>query len=212
MGCPLALRLGPGEGAALTGPSGCGKSTYLRVAAGLHTCFDGRRRVGGGVRIGYMPQEPCLLPFRTVEQNITGMARAVGRKGGTAEAMLLCRRLGLEGMEGRYPAALSGGQYRRAMLARTLAAAPRLLLLDEPFTGLDGAARALAWNLLDAYLASTGAALLLTSHDAEGGGLTEGAFYPVCSPAGQAEDFRQTTVKVPERVGQAWISGNHGIV
>ena len=190
MGCPLALRLGPGERAALTGPSGCGKSTYLRVAAGLHTCFDGRRRVGGDVRIGYMPQECCLLPFRTVEQNITGMARAVGRKSRAAEAATLCRRLGLEGLEGRYPTALSGGQYRRAMLARTLAAAPRLLLLDEPFTGLDEAARALVRNLLDAYLARTGAALLLTSHDAEGAGLAEMKFYPVSSPTGQAEDFR----------------------
>ena len=212
MGCPLALRLGPGGRAVLAGPSGCGKSTYLRIAAGLHTCFEGRRRVGEGVRIGFMPQEPCLLPFRTVEQNITGMARAVGRKGGAAEATALCRRLGLEGLEGRYPAALSGGQYRRAMLARTLAAAPRLLLLDEPFTGLDGAARALAWNLLDAYLASTGAALLLTSHDAEGGGLTEGAFYPVSSPAGRAENFRQRTAQVPDRAGRAWIPGIHGIL
>ena len=164
VGRPVSLRLSAGDRIVLRGPSGCGKSTLLKIAAGLHPHYEGCRRLPQSPLIGYMPQDPCLLPWRTVEQNMTGLARAAGRRPPAGAAADICRRLWLQGLEGRYPAALSGGQYRRVMLARTLLAGPGLLLLDEPFTGLDRVSRELAWDLLEDYLDRVPAALLLATH------------------------------------------------
>ena len=165
--CPVRLSLGPGERATLCGPSGCGKSTLLKIAAGIHPHFEGRRTAARGLRVGYMPQDPCLLPFRTVEENLLGFARAAGRGTGRREAQRLCDALGIGALARRYPTALSGGQYRRAMLGRVLLAGPRLLILDEPFTGLDAAAREAVWEVLTAYLGKTSSALLLATHQRE---------------------------------------------
>ncbi|MCI8359946.1 MAG: ATP-binding cassette domain-containing protein [Clostridiales bacterium] len=164
VGRPVSLRLTAGDGVLLRGPSGCGKSTLLKIAAGLHSHYQGSRRPHEGLLVGYMPQEPCLLPWRTVGQNITGLARAAGRRPSPDAAARICRRLCLQGLEDRYPAALSGGQYRRVMLARTLLAGPTLLLLDEPFTGLDEGCQEQVWRLLEDYLAQVPAALLLATH------------------------------------------------
>ena len=76
VGRPVSLRLTAGDGIVLQGPSGCGKSTLLKIAAGLHPHYQGSRRPHEGLRVGYMPQEPCLPPWRTVGQNLTGLARA----------------------------------------------------------------------------------------------------------------------------------------
>lgn len=160
----LSIRLSAGEQLVLRGPSGCGKTTLLKIAAGLHRDFTGARQVRKNTRIGYMPQDSCLLPWLTVEKNIIGFARAAGLSLSPSRAADLCRRMGLEGLCGRYPSQLSGGQYRRVMLARTLSLSPGLLLLDEPFTGLDAAARSLVAGLLEEYLEQTNAVLLLVTH------------------------------------------------
>jgi ABC-type Fe3+/spermidine/putrescine transport system ATPase subunit/ABC-type sulfate transport system permease component len=130
---------------ALLGPSGAGKTLTLRLLAGLTASDGGHVRSGTLAldqlacerrRLGYVPQSSALVPRRTVWRQVTFGARARPQL-----AAWWIERLGLSGLEDRYPDELSGGQQRRVALARALAVEPRMLLLDEPFTGLDAPVR-----------------------------------------------------------------------
>ncbi|MHB1538811.1 MAG: ABC transporter ATP-binding protein, partial [Solirubrobacteraceae bacterium] len=131
---------------ALLGPSGAGKTLTLRLLAGLlegegeSEVWIGAERLHGlppqRRGIAYVPQHPALMPRRTVWAQASF---GVGADPELASAWL--QRLGLAGLEHRHPQELSGGQQRRVALARALAIAPRVLLLDEPFTGLDAPVR-----------------------------------------------------------------------
>ena len=157
---------------ALLGASGAGKTLTLRLLAGLTpTEGDGRIRVGTQALdplpaerrgIGYVPQQPALLPRRTVWRQVTFGARA---QPGLAAWWL--ERLGLGGLEDRYPDELSGGQQRRVALARALAVAPRVLLLDEPFTGLDAPVRDRLRRELRRLQLQTGLSTVIVTHDPE---------------------------------------------
>ncbi|HEY5262361.1 MAG TPA: ATP-binding cassette domain-containing protein [Solirubrobacteraceae bacterium] len=157
---------------ALLGPSGAGKTLTLRLLAGLTpTEGDGRIRVGTQALdplpaerrgIGYVPQQPALLPRRTVWRQVTFGVRA---QPGLAAWWL--ERLGLGGLEDRYPDELSGGQQRRVALARALAVAPRVLLLDEPFTGLDAPVRDRLRRELRRLQLQTGLSTVIVTHDPE---------------------------------------------
>ncbi len=132
----LRLRLETGTFGALMGPSGCGKTTTLRIAAGLDRDFRGTRHAPGSGRLGVVFQEPRLLPWRTVEQNI----RLVLPPDQAATDLTdLIGVLGLSAHMTRYPGELSLGLARRAAIARAFAVRPALLLLDEPFVSLDEA-------------------------------------------------------------------------
>jgi ABC-type Fe3+/spermidine/putrescine transport system ATPase subunit/ABC-type sulfate transport system permease component len=131
---------------ALLGPSGAGKTLTLRLLAGL-VAPDGESRLLAGTEalhtlpperreIGYVPQQPALMPRRTVWSQVT-----LGVRADPELAAWWIERLGLTGLQDRCPDELSGGQQRRVALARALAARPRVLLLDEPFTGLDAPVR-----------------------------------------------------------------------
>jgi ABC-type nitrate/sulfonate/bicarbonate transport system ATPase subunit len=127
--------LRPGEVAAIFGPSGCGKTTILKIIAGLDTEFAGSVRRPAGGRIGMVFQEPRLLPWRTVEQNIRIAAPLI-----TASSLsVLLSTFGLESHPQHYPGQLSLGLARRVALARAFAVEPDVLLLDEPFASLDAA-------------------------------------------------------------------------
>ena len=118
---------------ALSGPSGCGKTTLLRVMAGLAEPEGGAVSGVDPARTAFLFQEDRLLPWRTAAQHITDVLPKHRR--GEAERWLSFAEL--EGEGGAYPANLSGGMARRLALARCAALGGELLLLDEPFTGVD---------------------------------------------------------------------------
>jgi ATP-binding cassette subfamily F protein uup len=150
------LSVAPGERLCLVGRNGSGKSTLLRIAAGLQGFDSGTRFLQPGATVRYLPQEPDLTGFDSTEAYV---AAGLGPGDDLYRARALLEGLGLTGQEA--PARLSGGEARRAALARVLAPAPDILLLDEPTNHLD--LPAIAW--LEAELASLRAALVVISHD-----------------------------------------------
>ncbi len=128
----------PGEFVSIVGPSGCGKSTLLRIASGLTTPTTGRYEVAG-TNLGYVFQDPTLLPWRSVQGNVElfgelhGIAKAERRRLATDAIRLV----GLTGFEKNYPLSLSGGMRMRASLARSLTLKPPMFLFDEPFGAID---------------------------------------------------------------------------
>jgi NitT/TauT family transport system ATP-binding protein len=149
----------------LMGPSGCGKTTLLRIVAGLDDRFVGKVNVPEGARIGVMFQEPRLLPWRTVRQNI----ELVAASDFSAEDLeWLAQAVGIADMLPRYPQELSLGLARRVALARAFATKPDLLLLDEPFVSLDErTADRLRRLLLEVWSARPTTAILVTHNARE---------------------------------------------
>jgi NitT/TauT family transport system ATP-binding protein len=161
----FVLDIKPQSLTVLMGPSGCGKTTLLRIVAHLDRRFTGRVEIPADTRIGFMFQEPRLLPWRTVRQNIELVAAP-----GFTEADLdrLARAVGIADMLPRYPQELSLGLARRVALARAFATEPALLLLDEPFVSLDETtADRLRRLLLDVWSARPTTALLVTHNARE---------------------------------------------
>jgi len=145
----LAFGLGPGERVALVGPSGCGKTTLLNIVAGLDDGFSGRIERPADARIGYVFQEPRLLPWRTVAANLRLVLEGP-RAEVEARIREVLAEVGLAGEEATYAANLSLGMARRVAIARALVIDPDILLLDEPFVSLDEpTARRLRLLLLD---------------------------------------------------------------
>ncbi|WP_420749044.1 ABC transporter ATP-binding protein [Rhodococcus sp. O3] len=134
----IDLQVGRGDFVAVVGPSGCGKSTLLRMAAGLDTPTEGNVAVGTE-SVGFIFQEPTLLPWRTVRRNVelTAELGHMPKAERRVRADAAIAAVGLEDFADQLPRALSGGMKMRASLARSLALAPEVLLLDEPFGALD---------------------------------------------------------------------------
>jgi iron(III) transport system ATP-binding protein len=172
----IDLTVPAGTLAAVLGPSGCGKTTLLRIIAGfLHagsgTVSIGDRLLNGpGVhlpperrRVGIVPQEGALFPHLNVRRNVAfGLTDRSTRRARTEEMLEL---VGLADYGDRMPHELSGGQQQRIALARALAPAPALVLLDEPFNALDSALRAGVRADVRAALRAIGATALLVTHD-----------------------------------------------
>ncbi|WP_417308104.1 ABC-F family ATP-binding cassette domain-containing protein [Devosia sp.] len=150
------LSLLPGEKLALVGRNGSGKSTLLKIAAGEILSDGGRRFVQPGTTIRYLPQEPDLTGFATVLDYVED---GLQEGDDSYRAPYLLNALGLTGAE--EPSRLSGGEARRAALARVLAPEPDILLLDEPTNHLD--LPAIEW--LEEELKSIRSALIIISHD-----------------------------------------------
>jgi NitT/TauT family transport system ATP-binding protein len=165
----ISLRLEAGEFVAVVGPSGCGKSTLLRAAAGLIPPSSGsvRRETPD---VGFVFQDPTLLPWRSVRRNVELVAELRGAsKAERAElALAALEKVGLAEVAEQKPRTLSGGMRMRVSLARTLATRPALTLFDEPFAALDELTRArLCDDLQTLFVAEPFAGLLVTHSLAE---------------------------------------------
>ena len=161
----VSIEVGKGEFVCLVGPSGCGKSTLLRIASGLLAPTYGTVR-SCDRKIGYVFQDPTLLPWRTVARNVELFVELHGmtpkeRKTLAASAIEL---VGLSGFESYYPKALSGGMKMRVSLARTLALKPPVMLFDEPFGALDEVLRERLNEETQALFLSEGFAGLFVTH------------------------------------------------
>jgi NitT/TauT family transport system ATP-binding protein len=158
----LVVTVRAGETLCLIGPSGAGKTTTLRILLGLDRDFEGGLTADPGLRIGMVFQEPRLLPWRTVEENVR-LSLPRPERGQSLDALF--DELGLSPWRDRYPRALSLGMARRVALARALALAPRLLVLDEPFVSLDDAAAAALRAAVFGSAGTRGAAVLMVTHN-----------------------------------------------
>ena len=176
----LAFSLAHGEVAALVGPSGCGKTTLLRIIAGLEREFEGTVALPAHGMLGMVFQEPRLLPWRTVEQNVRLAAPQVNG----AVLDTLFATLGLAAHRDHYPGELSLGLARRVALARAFAVGPDLLLLDEPFVSLDDALAARLRDELAVLVSRSPVTTLLVTHDIdEAIGLADRLLLLSASPA-----------------------------
>lgn len=165
----VSLQLGPGQWTCLLGASGVGKSTILRLIAGLPGVVEFGGRIdasdGGEVstRVSYMAQSDLLFPWLNVIQNVVVGQRMRGEKVDTAAAETMIQRVGLGRHANKKPYQLSGGMRQRAALARTLMEDTPVVLLDEPFSALDGRTRAEMQEL--AFEVLEGKTVLLVTHD-----------------------------------------------
>jgi ABC-type nitrate/sulfonate/bicarbonate transport system ATPase subunit len=159
----VAFSLRHSELGALVGPSGCGKTTMLRIIAGLDSDFEGTIRRPPSGALGMVFQEPRLLPWRSVEDNVRLVAPEI------AEAALasLFEVLELTAHRAHYPGELSLGLARRVALARAFAVDPVLLLLDEPFVSLDEALAVRLREQLVSLVETRAMTTLLVTHDLE---------------------------------------------
>ena len=147
----VSLDVALGEFLGVIGPSGCGKSTLFNVMGGLLDGYEGTVRVAGErIRgphpaIGMIFQEESTFPWRNVLDNVAFPLEIAGLPKAERydRARHFVRLVGLDGFERRYPAELSGGMRQRVSMARTLAAQPKILLMDEPFAALDEQTRLL---------------------------------------------------------------------
>jgi ABC-type nitrate/sulfonate/bicarbonate transport system ATPase subunit len=190
----LAFSLAGGEVAALVGPSGCGKTTLLRIIAGLDGDFEGSVALPAHGMLGMVFQEPRLLPWRTVEQNV----RLAAPQATDAALDTLFQALGLAAHRDHYPGELSLGLARRVALARAFAVEPDLLLLDEPFVSLDDALAArLRDELADLVNRRPVTTLLVTHNVEEAIGLADRLLLLSLSPARVLADVPVTRPRTP---------------
>lgn len=157
---PVQFSLRDGEVGVLVGPSGCGKSTMLRIILGLDPDFEGAVVRPPNARIGMVFQEPRLLPWRSVEQNVRLAAPEVS----DAKLAELFKILELEAHRSHFPGELSLGLARRVALARAFAVEPDILVLDEPLASLDDALAARLREEIATLVASRPVLTLLVTH------------------------------------------------
>lgn len=151
----------PGEIVTVVGPNGSGKTTLLRCLIGAQAPTEGHVSQRRGLRVGYVPQRLAIDSTLPLTVN-----RFIALAGGTrAEREAVLAEVGIPGLGTRQMAALSGGQFQRALLAHALVRRPDILVLDEPTQGLDQTGMAAFYALIAALRRRTGVAVLIVSHD-----------------------------------------------
>jgi sulfonate transport system ATP-binding protein len=169
----VSFSVAPGEFVSIVGPSGCGKSTLLRLVAGLEfpdtgeVLFDRTRVAGPSLRRGIVFQDHRLFPWLTVAANVAvGLLNsAVPEEPKQQIARRFISLVGLDGFENAYPHQLSGGMAQRASIARSLAARPQILLLDEPLGALDSLTRGQMQAELLRVWQHEAVTMLMVTHD-----------------------------------------------
>ena len=164
----ISLQLNQGEVVALVGPSGCGKSTILRMIAGLEKPDSGtiEEARSGKFLIGYIFQDSSLMRWRTVYNNVK-LPLEILNINRPERVQQMIDMVGLTGFEKQYPNELSGGMQRRASIARALVHEPTVLLMDEPFTGVDEITKELLQTDLLYIIGSLSVTGMLVTHDVE---------------------------------------------
>lgn len=226
----IELEIEPGTTAALLGPNGAGKSTAVEALAGLLPIDDGWVELDGRIldhpaegmfvpaeerQVGVVFQDYLLFPHLSVVENIAFGPRSRRRPRPEARALAgeWAQKLGLDGMEGRQPGDLSGGQAQRAALARALASEPGLLLLDEPLAALDVTTRVELRRVLADHLRSFEGPRLLITHDPTEAFLLADEIYVieagVITQVGSADEIRlrPRTKYAADLAGSNLISG-----
>ncbi len=174
----VSFELQPGEIACLLGPSGCGKTTVLRIAAGIDRPSAGRVLIDGVEvagpsryvapekrNVGLMFQDFALFPHLSILGNVAFGLKGMGRSEARMIAHHALERVGLANRENTYPHQLSGGEQQRVALARAIVPRPQVMLMDEPFSGLDQRLRESVRSETLALLKETRATTLLVTHD-----------------------------------------------
>ncbi len=176
----VSIKTEPGEVLCLLGPSGSGKTTLLRIAAGIErqtaglVKIDGRLISGGNTHVepelrgvGLVFQDYALFPHMTLLENVRFGLKGVERRAAEEEAMRMLARVGMDDSAQLYPQSLSGGEQQRVALARALAPRPGILLMDEPFSGLDARLRDSVREETLSLLRDMRATTVIVTHDPE---------------------------------------------
>ncbi|MGG6313754.1 ABC transporter ATP-binding protein [Paenibacillus macerans] len=168
----ISLSVPAGEFVSIIGPSGCGKSTLFHIIGGLtapdqgDVLLQGHKVTGERGHISYVPQQPALFPWRSIEDNVV-LAQEIagaGRRSPRAEVRRWLEKAGLGGFEQAYPHMLSGGMQQRASFLRGLLAPQELMCLDEPFSALDALTRSEMQRWLLEMWEETQRSVLLITH------------------------------------------------
>ena len=176
----ISFSINPGEVVSLLGASGAGKTTLLRIAAGIEAPTSGSLRLNGKVvagkgvfvppearNVGLMFQDYALFPHLSILKNVMFGLKDLPQKAAETEAKAALERVGLGDYAQHFPHMLSGGQQQRVALARAIAPRPSVLLMDEPFSGLDNRLRDRVRDETIAVLREIGATCVIVTHDPE---------------------------------------------
>ncbi|MDO8879158.1 MAG: ABC transporter ATP-binding protein [Pseudolabrys sp.] len=214
------LRIDQGDFVALVGPSGCGKSTILKLVTGLITASSGYVYVAGrevgaaSVRVGMAFQNPTMLPWLTVRDNVMMPLKIVPpfrqeyRSKHKTEfrdrADALLKEVGLAGFADKHPWQLSGGMLQRASLCRALIHEPQLLMLDEPFGALDQFTREELWAVMQELWMKLKPTVLLVTHDLKEAGYLANRICVMRTRPGQIVDDAPVPFPRPRTIDMSY--------
>lgn len=171
----LNIIIQPGEFVSIIGASGSGKSTLFKLTVGLEEPTNGSIKLSGEEKenrlghVGYMPQQDLLLPWRSILDNASLPLEIKGfsKKEAHKQVMTLLEEFGLNGVENKYPSALSGGMRQRVSFLRTVLSGAPTLLLDEPFSALDAITKVSMQEWLLQQWEKQGSTIVFITHDVE---------------------------------------------
>jgi NitT/TauT family transport system ATP-binding protein len=217
---PTNLRMERGDFLALVGPSGCGKSTILKLVSNLIQPSSGLVLVGGKeakakeLRIGMAFQNPTMLPWLTIEQNVLMPLKIVApfkhtyrqdKKGAFRERVhALLAQVGLKDFANHYPWQLSGGMLQRSNLCRALVHEPDLLLLDEPFGALDQFTREELWQIMQTLYLDRKPTVLLVTHDLREAGYLANRICVMSARPGRIISDEPVNIPQPRDIGMIY--------